>query len=442
MRKKIATMLLTFAFVLGTLVLGSAAEKKVVKLAHYFDALGGIHLARSSEWLWGIIADYEKDFPEVKVEQELFQWNEIDTKMIVDYIAGIPHDVTFSTSFIMPTHSAAGNLLNLTPYIAKWSEKERKEFNWSGAWWECVIDGAQLGIPTGVHARAVVYRRDMFKEVGLDPDKAPKSLDELTEYAKLLTRDTDKDGEVDVWGLGMYMGPLRSTAETYFSPFVWNNGGEIWDPKMKKATFASEAGVKAAKFLYDLIYTYKVTPKWATAGNHDDVIMRSFLAGKYGMAWGWGNYWLVPLQEKGWIEGCIPATPQGRATTADIFVSPTKPGPFVNAWCLSIQKLSQHEVESFKLIEYILRPEVLRFFPDGGLPARMSDYEKEGYDTDFYKKWADCVANGRAWRGSVHDAELKDRVAMALQDILTADAPIEKTLKKSEDEFNAKYAGE
>ena len=200
------------------------------------------------------------------------------------------------------------------------------DISWSG------MGSAPCGC-LGIHTRSVVYRRDMYEEAGLDPDKTPDNLDELVEYSKKLTQDTDGDGVTDIYGLGMYFGPSRATIELYFAPYLWHFDGELWDPETKKATFASEAGISAAQFLFDLISTHKVTPEWSISGIYDDVIMMSFLNEKLAQAEGWGSYWIGPLEEKGWAEGVFPPTPEGKATIADVYPTPTKyRAQFTNAW--------------------------------------------------------------------------------------------------------------
>lgn len=438
--KKSLVLLLSCVFVLGIAFGAFAAE---IKFAHFYDPMGGGALKENYDWIQETFKGFMEANPDIKVTEEIYQWDQIDTKSIMDFKAKIGHDVFLSSPQLMPKHGYIGDFIDLTAYIEKWSEEEQKDLNWSPVWGKSNQQGKQIGIPTGVHTRTVAYRRDMFEEAGLDPDKPPTNLDEVVEYAKKLTKDTNGDGETDVWGLAMFFGPSRATIELYFAPVLWHFGGKLWDPETKEAVFASEEGVKTAQWMYDLVYTHKITPKYSVTGTYDSVILNDFLDGKAAMAWGFGSYWITKLEEKGFVKGIYPATPEGKAITGDIFVTPTEPkAQFTNAWCISIHTLSEQPDASMKFIEYFCRPERLFTFPDAGLPARLSLWEKPEFQTPFYKKWLEAAQNGRPMPSTGYYGELADTVAAAMQEILANQAPIAETLQKFQDEYNSQYAGE
>ena len=65
-------------------------------------------------------------------------------------------------------------------------------------------DGKIDGLPQEGCNWALFYRKDLFEEAGLDPEKPPKTFEEFLEYAKALTKDTDGDGlstSMDTHGL-------------------------------------------------------------------------------------------------------------------------------------------------------------------------------------------------------------------------------------------------
>ena len=436
--KKSLVLLLSCLFVLGITLGAFAAE---IKMAHFYDPMGGGALKQNNDWLQAIFKEFMEANPDITVTEEIYQWDQIDTKSIMDFKAKIAHDLMFSSPQLMPKHGYIGDYMDLSSYVAKWPEDVVKDFDWSPVWHKGIQQGKQLGIPTGTHTRLTVYRKDLFEEAGLDPEKPPTNLDELVEYAKKLTKDKDGDGEPDQWGLGMFFGPSRATIELYFAPIIWYYGGKLWDPETKKAVFASEEGVKAAQWIYDLVYTHKVTPKYSVSGDYTAIILDDFLASKTAMAWGFGSYWISSLEKAGFTEGIYPATPEGKATKADGFVIPGI-SQFTNAWLLSIHALSENADASMKLMELILQPEKLFTFPDAGLPCRLSLWDKPEFQTPFYKTWLEAAKTGRPMPSTGYYGELSDTVAAALQEILTKEAPIAETLKKFEDEYNAEYAGE
>lgn len=64
-----------------------------------------------------------------------------------------------------------------------------------------ISEGNLYGMPWNGHAVGLVYNKDMFDAAGIDAP--PTTWDELYEDAKALTIDTDGDGEIDQYGLGM-----------------------------------------------------------------------------------------------------------------------------------------------------------------------------------------------------------------------------------------------
>ncbi len=409
-------------------------EAMTIKLAHYFDPLQSPAAQANVDWINRVVGDFEGDTG-VKVEQEYFQWDQIDNRSILDFEAGVKHDLVFGSPQIMPKHFDVGDYMDLTSYLEGWSEEEVADFSWSPVWAKSGGQGKQIAVPTGAHTRTTAYRRDMFEAAGLDPDKPPATWEECLEAAKATTTD-------EVWGLGMYFGPSRATIELYFAPFIWHFGGVLWDPEEKKAVFASEAGVKSAEIIYDLVYTHKVTPESAIGGDYNFVILDEFNKGNLAMAWGFGSYWIEQMEANGFIKNCFPASDKCEVDTASVMLTPTIPhAQFTNAWVLAIHALSEYPDESFQLMEYFLRAENLIDFPDAGLPTRLSLWETPEFQTPYYQTWLEAVKNGKPMPYTVYYAELADTCAACLQEILVEKAPIEETLKKFEDEWNAKYAG-
>jgi ABC-type glycerol-3-phosphate transport system substrate-binding protein len=242
--------------------------------------------------------------------------------------------------------------------------------------------------------------------------------------------------------MGMFLGNSRATIELYVVPLVWHYGGDIWDPATKKASFASEPGVMAVQTIVDWIFKEKITPEFAITGTYDDRGLGDFLNGKVAASWGFGSYWIGAVQEKGWFKDCFPPKPTCEPTTAGVMLVPTKPrAQFTNAWLLSIHKLSPNPELAMRLIEFLLKPDMLIDYPDAGLPARLSMWEKPEFKTPFYQIWLQAAKNGRPMPPTAYYPELADTVAAAVQEVITKRGNVAEILKKFETEWNAKFAG-
>jgi ABC-type glycerol-3-phosphate transport system substrate-binding protein len=239
------------------------------------------------------------------------------------------------------------------------------------------------------------------------------------------------------------MGPSRATIELYYAPMVWHFGGDFYDATTKKAALTGEPSLKAAQWLYDLVFTHKVTPPYAYAADADynALILTNFIDGKIGQGMGFGSYWIGGINSKGMLNDCFPAAAACTPGKAGVMVQPSSvKAQFTNAWCLSIHKLSKNADMAWKLMEVVLRPENLATYPDAGLPARLSTWAKPEYGSAFYQTWLEAAKNGRPMPPTPYYPELADTVAAALQEIMATKADIPTTLKKFEDEWNAKYA--
>ena len=412
-----------------------------LKLAHIYEPLAGPVHEEAYAFLRELAAEFEAEHPDVRLRLEQVQWDKIDRKLMSDYAAGVGHDVAMTSPQLMPQHAATGDLLDLAPMVSRWPQEVVDDLAWTASWRQSEQSGQRLGIPTGVHARVVIYRRDYFLEAGLDPDAPPRDLAALLAAARALTRDTNGDGEPDVWGLGLYLGPSRATIELYFAPLLWHFGGDLWDPATGRAVFASDAGVQAALFLADCLHGQRVTPPWAAGEKYDDVILQAFLDGKLAMAWGWGSYWNRILEERGWARGIVPPRPDGGSDKVGVFVTPTAAGQqFANAWTLSIHALSRQPELALALIEKWMEPQALDRFVDAGLPARRSAWARPQYQTAWYKEWYRACEAGRPMPGTPHYNHLADSVAAALQEIVLQRADAAATLARYQEEFNGRYA--
>ena len=103
-------------------------------------------------------------------------------------------------------------------------------------------------LPYETLVRVLMYRKDVFKRAGLDPNQAPRNWEEFREYAQILSDP----------GNGNYGTVLASGPQAAYDwlPFLWAAGGDAvqYDEEKDvwKATFASEAGVTAMEFYLDL----------------------------------------------------------------------------------------------------------------------------------------------------------------------------------------------
>ncbi len=105
-------------------------------------------------------------------------------------------------------------------------------------------------MPFGTLVRVLVYRKDLFHKVGLDPERPPQNWDELYQYARQLTNPEEGT-------YGMYLASGQSASWDWIA-YLWSAGGravEINDEGRWEAVFDSDAGVVALEYYLKLVTT-------------------------------------------------------------------------------------------------------------------------------------------------------------------------------------------
>ncbi|MDK1347037.1 extracellular solute-binding protein [Streptomyces sp. 378] len=186
-----------------------------------------------------------------------------------------------------------GGLLDVTAEFGDWSEAKDTD---PTARRSVTVDGRLYGAPFYVGVRALYYRTDVFKELGLS---VPRTMDELASTARAI-----RAAKPELYGL------VVGGAYTYGAlPFVWAHGGELADGR--RGSYASgidspqaRKGIKA----YTSLFGDDNCPAAKCAGMGGNDTISAFAAGKAGMAIGGdfshtaveagkvkGRYAVVPL---------------------------------------------------------------------------------------------------------------------------------------------------
>ncbi|HEY0867939.1 MAG TPA: extracellular solute-binding protein, partial [Fimbriimonas sp.] len=126
------------------------------------------------------------------------------------------------------------------------------------------FDGQIYAVPFFQVAVALYYRKDFFREVGLDPNRPPKNWDELYEYARRLTKK------------GRFGFSLSNPPGYQWQNFVYQAGGEVAKKDEAgewKSVFASEGTAKAVDMFRRLMLPQGNVPPVAQISTNltDDV---------------------------------------------------------------------------------------------------------------------------------------------------------------------------
>lgn len=184
--------------------------------------------------------------------------SQMDSGPLMAMAGGIAPAVMYVNFRISETFISQNFLYPLDNYVKEWEKEEPDLRTGKGLIpeqvWRVIertgpIDNQKhiWAVPYGVVVMALMYRKDIYKKVGLDPSHPPQNWDELYDYA-LRTSDPDNG----VWGLGLY---TKQDAAWNFMSFLWSAGSDAVVPDANgtwRAAYDDAGAVKATKFYWQL----------------------------------------------------------------------------------------------------------------------------------------------------------------------------------------------
>lgn len=439
--KKSTLGIIIGVFILGSIVAGPisiSGAQVTVKIAHFYDPMVET-LKPGYDWIQNVMDAVEKKHPEIQFKHEIYKWDELDPKMIMDKKAGVAHDVCFVSPQIWLKHKKADVFINLKPYLETLPEERIEDISWNPSW--RYKQTYPEGIPLNLHVGFFAWRKDVFRKMGLDPERPPKNSEELIQVAEKLTRN-------DRYGLGIFTGPDPQNFQLCLVPFTYGFGvKEIFDEKGRAVFANDEKAVEAVKYVRDLFLKYKVASKEvAFLPSHTDY-SELFRAKDpvYAIDTGFFSALLKSVEDAGLTKGVWPATTNPQLTDVgySLWPLPTHTNFGHGGWNLAIHSLSKHPDEAWTFIEYATRPEVLKDLYDIGLPPYKSMWGKPEYQTDLYQTFFKQAAEySRPFPTGDYYYELADFTQKMWADIILKEAPVEETMKKYQRQYNQKYYGQ
>jgi multiple sugar transport system substrate-binding protein len=287
-----------------------------------------------------MIAEFEKKNPDIKVKVIPVDWGEIVNKTLVATTGGNPPDLADMWSMQIPGWVEQGLLTNLDPYV--------KNIDWKqfapAALSLTKYKGSQWAIPMGCDSYALIYNKDRFKESGLNPDKGPRTIEELDRFAEKLYKIDDK-GNIVRCGFAPWF------AEDWGWNWIAAFGGEIWDEKTQKIVVNHPRNIATLewydsymkKYGREKMLEYMTT---AAAGYGGRAISDSpIYTGEIAMfvAGDWYPKFFIELYRPDLNYGVVPLPypPGGRKNSSEILASVTV-----------IPKGAKHPDEAFKFLKF------------------------------------------------------------------------------------------
>ena len=218
--------------------------------------------------------EFDRTHPHIKVIRRSAPSGEERRNFATAMAGGTGPDLADIPGVDTRTYIEEGFTADITEFLEEWGELDNIYPNMLEP---VVKDGRYYGIPREYYMMLLAYRTDLYREVGLDPQKPPKNWEELAQYAQQLT-----DKSQNRYGFGL-MG--MDYCAWHFMDYVWQAGGDFMriDPETKKmiAIFHEEPGVAALQFYKDLRWKYDVIQNNVLQDIND--LVNDFVTGRSAM---------------------------------------------------------------------------------------------------------------------------------------------------------------
>lgn len=289
------------------------------------------------------IAEFEASNPGIKIVQTRTNWADAPSQLMTSIMGGTPPDLIMCNPGMLAQFRGLGAFADLTDRVSK----EFLDSLLPGAL--PIItrpDGRIDGMPQEGTTYTLFYRKDLFEQAGLDPNKLPSTWEELIETGKKLTRDTNGDGKIDQYGFGWPV--AANNANIYWINWMYQAGSPVSvfeDGKWVSKLNGPEA-LSGTQFMADLVRTHKISPPnvveydWEGAAN-------AFVSGEIAMMH--NGAWVVSAVKKKGPEL------EGKWGTVILFGGPG--GKVYRGYpnTFHLLEASTHKDEAWAFLEYLYK---------------------------------------------------------------------------------------
>lgn len=284
-----------------------------------------------------LIDEFETANPGIEVELIDLNWSNGHDKITVAFATETAADIIELGSDWVPEYAARGLLMDLSEQADPYRDSLM-------GWRAAELGDNVYGFPWMLGTRVLFYNKNLLKESGLDPQKPPRTWNELYSYAEKI----NQLGE-PVYGFG------ANSYEKFrlykkFLPFLWSNNGDVISDD-DSCLFDSRQAVEALHFytrLTDIGYL-------ESQRNLDD----KFLAGELGF-----------IISGDWILRRIRVRPPGFPVGAALIPGPDdgkRSASFLGGEFLTINTRSNQKQNAVKLIRFLVSKDAnLRFNRSAG----------------------------------------------------------------------------
>jgi multiple sugar transport system substrate-binding protein len=199
-----------------------------------------------------LISEFEKENPDIRVIHKTFPYASYQQKVATSFAAGVGPNIINLYYGWVPKYVKAG-ILQPLPEKDFPAKEIQNEF--APVLSVNEINGKYYTIPIAVRTLGLFWNKDLFKELGMDPEKPPKTLEELLVMAK---KGTVRNKRGDLLIEGITWQPTGQL-HTWLRPVLFKQfGQESLSKDKRKVIFNTPKGLEAFEWIIDLTKKHRV----------------------------------------------------------------------------------------------------------------------------------------------------------------------------------------
>jgi multiple sugar transport system substrate-binding protein len=288
-----------------------------------------------------VAARFQEKHPNVTVKVDpTFDWDA--QKYLVQAAAGTAPDVLWGDEHWVYNLSSKGVLLDLEPFM---DQSGFKKDDFEPLFQYFAFQGKQYGLALWWGCYVLYYNQSLFDEAGISHPTDEWTYDDMLAAALKLTKDTNGDGEPDIYGFLCQTGWANP-----WGALTWAYGGEYFNEDGTEFLLCKEPNYAGLQWYLDLIHKHHVapTPEIADAlAGGGDPFMLGNVAMKTASPWGAATY--RKITDFVWDIAGMPIGPKGRysvLTTDSLSIYRGSAAPDV-AWAFIEELLTEDSAKIY-----------------------------------------------------------------------------------------------
>jgi multiple sugar transport system substrate-binding protein len=284
-----------------------------------------------------ILAAYEESHADVRI-RSVFVQNNLATnqKFFTSVAAGTPPDVTFVDGPQVASWAEWGALTPLTDRIAAAGIQAEDYF--PPTWRQNVYRDQVWALTYCADPNfGFAWNRKTFRDAGLDPDKPPTTIDELTDLSERLTLKQDDA----IRRIGLIPWAQYGPANSMFT-WGWVFGGDFYEPATRRITADHPKLVQALEWMISYAERFDPAKIQSLAQGFGTAEQNPFYIGKLAMQ-------CLHIGGVGEIERFAPKLDYG-LTYIPAPADGERRSSWVGGWCMSIPKGARNTEDAWEFI--------------------------------------------------------------------------------------------